>query len=169
MRYIMTMILSTLVTTAMAADFTIQSTAFSNNKRIPILYTCNGKNISPDLSWTNAPANTKSFALILSCPDAPVGLFYNWVVFNIPENTTTLAQSDKDNFPEEAVIGNNSIGDAIYRGPCPPDADLHHYVFTLYALDISLDLAQGSEADDVYNAMKHHILKEAQLTGLYSH
>lgn len=169
MRYIMATILSLLITTANAADFVIQSPGISHNKRIPTLYTCDGKNISPELNWKNAPINTKSFSLILFCPDAPISLFYNWVLYNIPPTVAKLARSDTENLPDGILVGNNSMGDAIYRGPCPPDSQLHHYIFALYALDIILDLPQGAEVDEVYNEMKNHVLGEANLVGLYSH
>lgn len=152
-----------------SSPFTLQSSAFANNDRIPVLYSCNGKNISPPLNWANAPENTKSFALILSIPDAAFGgTFYSWVLFNIPSGTTELKEGGR-NIPETVSTGSNSFGYTQYYGPCPRDDREHHYVFTLYALDGDLNAPDGAEVTDVLDEINKHVIGTTQLTGLFSH
>ena len=118
-----------LITAAYGGDFVLKSSAFTNNDKIPSIYSCDGKNISPALKWENAPLNTQSFVLIVSCPDTIFGTtFYNWILFNIPSNTKEIAEG-ADNLPEGTSWGANSFGNANYEGPCPPDDLNHHYVF----------------------------------------
>src|SRR5437879_1749310 len=140
MRTLMGAIMLFFVTAAFAAgEFTLTSTAFSNHTKIPVVYSCNGKNISPPLSWSNPPANTKSFALTFFSPDPTIKpVFYHWVLYNIPSNVRSLPQGG--DLPDGTLAGNNSFGEASYAGPCPPDSLLHHYIFMLYALDTKLNL-----------------------------
>lgn len=152
-----------------ANDFVLKSTAFSNNEKVPILYSCDGKDISPALAWDNAPANTKSFLLILSSPDWSTGFVNLWIVYNIPSNVKMLSEGANQNLPKGALVGTNYYYETSYRGPCPPDDFKHHYVFTIYALDTVLDLPEGAEIDDVLDKSNHHILKQTQLTGIFSH
>lgn len=153
-----------------AAEFNIKSTSFKDNDKIPVVYTCDGKNKSPELSWTNPPANTQSFALLLSSPDAHIGeTYYGWVLYNIPPSVKELAEDAEDDLPEGALVGNTTLGDAIYRGPCPPNEGTHHYVFTIYALDRDLNLSSESDVSEVLTKMKHHILGQTQITATYSH
>jgi Raf kinase inhibitor-like YbhB/YbcL family protein len=157
-----------LTTSAKAGDLMIESSSYKNNDRIPILYTCDGKNIPPSLSWKNPPPNTQSFALILSNPDSPTGnTFYSWVVYNIPSEINKLPEN-KD-LPDGTLVGNNSVGDAIYRGPCPPDAHIHHYVFTVYALDRRLILPSEAELDEVLPEINRHTIAKAEIVGTYNH
>lgn len=168
MRIIMGVIIALMLTTlANADDMVLKSASYKNNEKIPVLYTCDGKNIPPQLSWKSPPPNTQAFALILTSPDAPVGLFYNWVVYNIPSEVTELPEY-KD-LPDGSLIGNNSIGDPIYRGPCPPDAQIHHYVFTLYALDRKLMLPSEADLDEVLPEIKKHTIESAEIVGTYNH
>lgn len=171
MRFFISVILGLFFITAANADgFVLKSPKFSNNEKIPTLYTCNGKNISPPLEWKNAPTNTQAFVLILSCPDAGGETFYNWVIYNIPNNVNQLPEgASKGELPEGTLVGDNGIGDAIYRGPCPPDDLKLHYVFTLYALDKKLNLFSEADLDEVFAEMRGHILKQAQLTVVFSH
>ncbi len=153
-----------------ADNFVLKSPKFSNNTKIPVLYTCNGKNLSPPLEWKNAPTNTRSFALILSCPDAGGEAFYNWVIYNIPSNVRELAEgANNGNLPAGTLVGDNGIGDAIYRGPCPPDDLKLHYIFTLYALDKKLNLFSEADIGEVFAAMRGHILKQAELRIEFNH
>jgi len=152
-----------------ASTFTLQSSVLSNNAPIDTIYTCDGKNISPPLAWMNPPAHTQSYVLILYNPDAPYGIFYNWVLYNIPENVRSLAEAANLNLPLGSSMGNTSSGDVIYRGPCPANAATHHYIFKLYALDALLDFDPQLCAEDVLAQIKSHILGEAELTVTFSH
>lgn len=152
-----------------AAGFKLTSPAFSQNGTIPTLYTCRGKNIPPPLYWTNPPANTQSFALILSSPDAAIGgTSYDWVLFNIPPQTRSLTKGI-DNFPDGTMEGKTSSGDVIYYGPCPPDGVIHHHIFTLYALDAKLDLYSEPEPEEVLKSIKKHVIQQTQLIGIFKY
>ena len=111
-------------------SLTLTSDAFANGQSIPAKYSCVGKNISPALTWDEPPAGTKSFALIVDDPDAPMGIWVHWVLFNIPGSTGSL-QENADSSTMSA--GKNSSGNTRYDGPCPPSGT-HRYFFKLYAL-----------------------------------
>lgn len=148
--------------------FTLQTKAFRNLGHIPMLYSCDDQDISPELTWQNIPAKTQSLALILSDPDAPSGTFYHWVLYNIPRTLTTLPEG-LNQLPEGVMIGKNSWGKQQYNGPCPPKGAEHRYVFTLYALDVMLPLKPGADANTVTRAMHNHVLSKTTLTGLFKH
>lgn len=170
MRTLVGLILALLLSTsAFCGQFSVESPAFQNNAKIPVLYTCDGKNISPELNWKNPPQNTQSFALIVTCTDAPTGIFYSWVIFNIPAESRKLAEGANKDLPDGVVVGNNNFDEANYSAPCPVDSQNHHYVFTLYALDATLDLTEGASIPSVLAAIKKHILQETDLTALYNH
>ena len=142
----------------------ITSTAISQGQPIPADYTCDGAGTSPPLAWSGAPAGTKAFALIMDDPDAPMGTFVHWVVYNIPASASSLPPA----VPKDAVLsdgsaqGKNSGGRLGYTGPCPPGGT-HRYYFKLYALDIS-----GAGKDQLLKAMQGHILAQGELMGTYS-
>lgn len=161
------LIVSFLSIPAFADDFSIASEAAADKSALPTLYSCDGADTSPQLSWTNIPAQTKSFALILSDPDAPHGTFYHWVVFNIPATVHQLAEGISQ-YPASSQLGKNSWGKSQYNGPCPPPGSIHHYIFTLYALDTLLTLSAEADVSSVMSAMQSHILKQAQFTVSYS-
>lgn len=140
----------------------IESSAFKNKEKIPAKYSCEGEDLSPPLLFSNIPTKAKSLALIVDDPDAPTGTFDHWIVWNLPPATTELAEGAS--VPSEGV---NGFGATRYRGPCPPRGKPHRYFFKLYALDTTLDLAAGSTKAALENAMKGHILSEAELVGLY--
>ena len=142
----------------------LTSDAFANGQSIPAKYTCKGKNISPALAWTEPPAGTQSFALILDDPDAPAGTWVHWVLFNIPASTRTLQE---DLSVSGMSVGKNSWGDMRYGGPCPPSGT-HRYFFKLYALDSNLSLSPGATKDQLLQAMDGHILAQAELMGTFS-
>lgn len=152
---------------AMAME--VKSTAFQEGAMIPKAYTCDGKDMSPQLSWSGVPAGTKSIALIMDDPDAPRGTWVHWVLFNMPPETTSLSE----NVPRTASLsngalqGNNSWPKLGYGGPCPPGGT-HRYYFKLYALDIVLPLKAGVAKAQLLKAMEGHILGEGQLMGKYS-
>jgi len=139
------------------------SPVFENNQFIPSKYTCDGEDINPPLQIREVPEGTKSLVLIVDDPDAPMGTWVHWVVWNIKPSTTLI---EENNLPEGAIEGINSFGKRHYGGPCPPSGT-HHYYFKLYALDKELELPLNSEKADVEKAMTGHILDSAELIGLY--
>ena len=146
------------------------STAFTHNGEIPRQFTCEGANISPELSWKNAPAQTRCFALLVHDPDAPIsGGFTHWVVYNIPAHVSGIAANlqPQERISEVAVQGKNSTGKLGYTGPCPPSGK-HRYFFRLYALDSDLPLSPGASEKEVRAAMRGHILDETELMGAYA-
>jgi Raf kinase inhibitor-like YbhB/YbcL family protein len=147
---------------------TIQSSAFAEGAMIPSKHTCDGEDISPDLQWSGTPQGTQGLALICDDPDAPVGTWVHWVLFNIPAGLTELPAG----IPPDAILkngtrhGKNDFRKLGYGGPCPPGGT-HRYYFKLYALDTVLDLESGSTKAQLLAAMKGHILAEGQLMGKY--
>jgi Raf kinase inhibitor-like YbhB/YbcL family protein len=147
----------------MAMELT--SSAFKQGEKIPSKYTCDRENISPPLTWSDVPLGTKSFALIMEDPDAPSGVWDHWILFNIPENVTSLPE-DLKQLPPGAVLGLNSWNKPSYGGPCPPDRE-HRYFFKLYALNIILPATLSADKAQIINAMNGHILASTELMGKY--
>src|SRR5579872_5462294 len=147
----------------------ITSTAFTEGGMIPKQFTCEGPDVSPQLSWSGAPAGTKTFALIMDDPDAPVGTWVHWVIYNLPANMKELPEEveKQDRLSSGASQGRNDFRKTGYGGPCPPSGKPHHYFFKLYALDTSLDLKAGASKADVERAIKDHTLGQAELIGLF--
>lgn len=145
-------------------DMKLTSSAFINNQSIPVKYTCDGQNVSPPLSISDIPNNTRSLALIMDDPDAPAGTWVHWTVWNIDP---TIKEIPEGNIPAGAVEGKTSFGKPGYGGPCPPSGT-HHYIFHLYALDSTLSLNSSSTKEDLEKSMEGHILDKAELVGLYS-
>jgi Raf kinase inhibitor-like YbhB/YbcL family protein len=130
----------------------ISSGSFPNGGYIPKQFTCDGTDISPELSWTNPPPGAQSFALIAEDPDAPVGTWTHWVVFDLPPSTRSLPEGVGkmiDKLPDGGRQGANDFGKTGYGGPCPPPGKPHRYFFKLYA------------------AIEHHVLDEAEWMGRY--
>lgn len=153
-----------------AVAFTINSSAFKEGGTIPRPYTCDGADVSPSLSWEGAPTDTKSFTLIMDDPDAPVGTFNHWVLYDLPAETKALSESmAKDPaLPTGAKQGVTSFRRTGYGGPCPPKGPAHRYFFTLYALDIpTLGLRPKASKEEVEGKMKGHILGKAVIMGRY--
>jgi len=147
----------------------ILSSAFTEGSMIPVKYTCDGQDISPPLEWKDAPAGTKTFALIGDDPDAPSGNWVHWVAYNIPAGVTKLGenvQREKE-FANGMRQGSNDWLKIGYGGPCPPGGT-HRYYFKLYALDAALEAKPGATKAQIVNAMKGRILAEAKLMGKYS-
>jgi len=149
--------------------FQISTTAFSSAGTIPKKYTCDGPDVSPPLNWTEAPAATKSFALIADDPDAPVGTWVHWVVFNVPAIARQLSEGVKkeEQLADGTRQGRNDFRKIGYGGPCPPPGPPHRYYFKLYALDTMLNRKAGAAKQDVERAMQGHVVGETQLTGRY--
>ena len=146
----------------------ILSPAFQHEGMIPEKFTCKGQDISPALKWENAPAGTKSFALVCDDPDAPVGTWDHWLLFNIPSSVHELQEAipAKNELANGARHGRNSWGRNDWGGPCPPSGT-HRYFFKLYALDILLDLKAGATKKELTKAMQGHILEQAELMGKF--
>ncbi len=149
--------------------FTLTSTAFSHNGEIPTKHTCDGKDVSPPLEWSDPPARTKTFALICDDPDAPAGTWVHWVLYNISESERSLPEgvTAGTKFRDGRLQGVNDFKRTGYGGPCPPPGPAHRYFFKLYALDTPLELQPDASKKDVESAMKGHVLAEAQLMGRY--
>ena len=147
----------------------VSSTAFQEGESIPAQYSCQGQDISPPLAWSEPPSGTRSFALIVYDPDAPVGVFTHWVLFNLPADSRELPEAvpTKPQLANGASQGKNDFDKIGYRGPCPPPGSPHRYRFTLYALDQALDLKSGATRKQVLEVMSGHVLAQGQLTGTY--
>ena len=152
-------------------QLTITSDAFSSGQSIPAKYSCIGRNISPPLSWSEPPAGTQSFALIMDDPDAPVGTWVHWVLYNIPLAKRDLQEdlpiTGKNMDPNAIYVGKNSSGNIGYDGPCPPSGT-HRYIFKLYALDTTINLLPGVSKEQVLKEMDGHILAQGELVGTFS-
>lgn len=144
-------------------DMELRSSAFANNERIPSRYTCDGDNVSPELRISGVPADTQSLVLIVDDPDAPLGDWVHWVVWNIAPGVTLIPEKT---VPPGATEGQTDFGQSGYGGPCPPSGT-HRYVFKLYALDSEVDLQSNTRKAEVEKAMSGHILAQTQLVGLY--
>lgn len=150
-------------------ELTVTSSSFTDGSLIPAKFTCDGEDVSPQLSFSAPPAGTKSLALIADDPDAPAGVFVHWVVFNLPPGLLTLGEgaSTHANLLQGAVQGSNDFDKVGYGGPCPPEGSSHHYSFRVYALDLRLGSPEGATKKDVVRAARVHVLAEGTLTGLY--
>ncbi|MCF7807021.1 MAG: YbhB/YbcL family Raf kinase inhibitor-like protein [Candidatus Marinimicrobia bacterium] len=149
-------------------DIQVASPAFEKGGMIPERYTCDSTDISPPLSWSNTPEGTKSFALICDDPDAPMGTWVHWVLFNIPAEVTEIPRNlpPMPELANGARHGTNDFGKLGYGGPCPPGGK-HRYYFKIYALSKMLDLEAGASKADLLAAMEGHVLSEGQLMGKY--
>jgi len=139
----------------------VKSPVFENNQLIPAKYTCDGDNVNPPLTIEGVPEGAKSLVLIIDDPDAPMGTWNHWLVWNIPPTTRKIE--------ENTVPGTEGISTYrkhAYGGPCPPSGT-HRYFFKVYAVDAKLDLTANAEKKDVERVMESHVLAEGELVGLY--
>ncbi len=152
-----------------AMSLMLTTTAFQPGATIPKKFTCDGPDVSPALSWTDPPGGTQSFALIVDDPDAPMGTWVHWVLYDLPATTRELAEGvpRQEELPSGARQGRNDFRKIGYGGPCPPPGPAHRYFFKLYALDSKTNLKPGATKADLEMAMKGHILAQAELTGRY--
>jgi len=146
----------------------LHSSAFGQGQAIPSKYTCDGSDLSPPLTWVDTSPATKSLALIADDPDAPMGTWVHWVLYNLPPTTRELREEfpTDGRLPDGTMQGKNDFRQSGYGGPCPPSG-AHRYVFRLFALDIMLPLPTGSTAKQLRAAMQGHVLAEAQLVAIY--
>jgi Raf kinase inhibitor-like YbhB/YbcL family protein len=149
--------------------FELSSDAFEPGGEIPAQFSCDGEDLSPDLTWEGEPPGTASLALIMDDPDAPAGIWVHWVLYNIPPETHQLEEA----FPTQPTLGDgttnglNSWGRSGYGGPCPPSGT-HRYFFRLYALDVPLALGPGEDKESMLQAAQGHILGQAEVMGTYT-
>ena len=151
---------------------TLRSASFAHEAGIPAKFTCQGDDVSPPLSWSGAPAGTRSFALVVDDPDAPdprapKTTWVHWVLYNLPADTTALAEGvPAPALPSGTREGVNDWKRTGYNGPCPP-VGRHRYFYKLFALDVVLpDLGRATKKQ-LEDAMRGHVLAEAQLVGTY--
>ncbi|MBA3006508.1 MAG: YbhB/YbcL family Raf kinase inhibitor-like protein [Proteobacteria bacterium] len=153
-------------------SLSISSPAFVDNSQIPVIYTCDGRNISPPLEWTGIPANTKSLVLFIDDPDAPDPAaprmtWVHWLLYNIPVTTSGLAEGIAPNaLPKGTLSGRGDNKKTTYGGPCPP-IGCHRYFHKLYALDIILPELHQPTKNLLLETMEGHILAHAEIIGLY--
>ncbi len=149
---------------------TVTSSAFEPGGTIPKEFTCDGPDLSPALNWNDPPSGTQSFALIADDPDAPVGTWVHWVLYDLPADARSLPESvpKQEQLANGARQGRNDFGKIGYGGPCPPPGKPHRYFFKLYALDKKLDLKAGATKAGVEKAMQGHVLGQGELMGRYS-
>jgi Raf kinase inhibitor-like YbhB/YbcL family protein len=148
----------------------LTSTAFQPEGKIPQQFTCEGQDVSPDVSWSEAPKETKSFVLITHDPDAPrPNGFVHWVLYNIPASTNHIPQNVPKNasVPDLGLQGRNDSGKVGYMGPCPPSGT-HRYFFRLYALRSKLELGPSATYKQVIEAMEGKIIEQGELMGTYA-
>ncbi|MFI5398578.1 MAG: YbhB/YbcL family Raf kinase inhibitor-like protein [Candidatus Binatia bacterium] len=150
-------------------SMTLSSSAFKSGAEIPRRHTCEGADLSPTLAWGGAPAGTKSFALIADDPDAPVGTWVHWVVYDLPANTSKLPEGvpTTDTLSGGGKQGINDFRKTGYGGPCPPPGKPHRYFFKLYALDAPTNLKPRATKADVLRATEGHVLAQVELMGTY--
>ncbi len=151
------------------AEIKIISTVFQNGAAIPNKFSCDGENLSPVLTWSGLPENASSVALIVEDPDAPMGTFTHWVIYNMTPNLTGVPEGTPktDEVANVGTQGLNSMGKTGYDGPCPPPGSTHHYYFRVFALSSPPDLPVGLDSTGLQQAMRGHILASGQLMGIY--
>lgn len=149
-------------------EIKVTSSAFAEGALIPAKYTCDGEDISPPLQWDAVPDETKTIALISDDPDAPMGTWVHWVLFNLPAETAELQENipPVETLPNGAKQGTSDFGRIGYGGPCPPSGT-HRYFFKIYALDTEIDLPAGAVKAQLVKAMEGHILAQGQLMEKY--
>ena len=147
----------------------IKSNVFEYDALIPETHTCDDINVSPPLYWNTIPEHTISFTIICEDPDAPMGTFTHWIIFNIPSNVKKLPNGVKkeERLENGTIQGLNDFGYIGYGGPCPPEGPEHKYYFRIYALDTTLNLNPGATKEELMNAMWGKVLDEGELMGKY--
>jgi Raf kinase inhibitor-like YbhB/YbcL family protein len=163
------LIAATLAFAASPMKMEIKSPAFENGADIPRKFTCDGEDVSPRLAWKSAPAGAKAFALIADDPDAPAGTWVHWVIYDLPATTKDLAEgvAADETLPDGAKQGLNNFRKVGYGGPCPPRGPAHRYFFKFYTLDAPTNLKPRATKQQLLDAIKGHILAEAELVGRY--
>ena len=143
-------------------EIVVKSPAFSEGDPIPAKYTADGANVSPPLTWSAVPDNTRSLVLLCDDPDAPRGTWSHWVLYNMPPETRELPEGGSS-----GTEGTTDFGKPGYGGPSPPHGNPHRYYFKVTALSVELKLPDGAKRQDVLKAMEGHVLGEGWLMGTY--
>jgi Raf kinase inhibitor-like YbhB/YbcL family protein len=166
---------ASLLTSSAAGPFTLRSPVFQDGAPLPTTaeygggFGCHGGNRPPTLSWSGVPAKTKSLALVVIDPDGAAGAvagWVHWVVYNIPPTVRSLGAASRAMYTQ----GTTSFGTTGYNGPCPPpDGTVHHYIFTLYALNVGHITAMGLTRPKLLGAMDKHVLSAATIVGTFKH
>lgn len=141
----------------------ISSTSFKEGERIPLKHTCDGENLSPQLTIEHVPKDTKCLVLVVEDPDAPLGVFSHYLVFNIPPHKTEFLEGETLSYPH----AKNDFGKMSYMGPCPPPGNPHRYYFKVYAMDEEINLPEGCSKRELKKIMTGHVIDEATLIGIY--
>jgi Raf kinase inhibitor-like YbhB/YbcL family protein len=154
---------------ATKSNFTVTSSAFAPGAIIPPEFSCEGKDISPALQWTGAPARTAAFAIIMDDPDAPAGVWVHWVMWNLAPASHSLPEgvAKRDQLEDGSHQGRNSFGKVGYNGPCPPAGQTHRYFFRVYALDTKLTLSPDADRSQLDAAMQGHVVAHAEYMGTF--
>lgn len=139
------------------------TTDFEHNAKIPSKYTCDGDDLAPVLTISDVPEGAKELVLIVDDPDAPMGTWVHWLLYNIPVRT---AKIDNNNLPTVVKQGFTDFKRLGWGGPCPPYGE-HRYFFKLYAIDKTLDLPEGATKPKLEAAINGHVIEKAELIGLY--
>jgi Raf kinase inhibitor-like YbhB/YbcL family protein len=152
-----------------SSQLSVTSAAFRHGDSIPKRHTCDGEDVSPELSWRGVPDGTETFALIMDDPDAPRGVFTHWVYYNMPGLLRALPEDiEKTERPDPGgTQGINDFGNVGYNGPCPPPGPAHRYHLIMYAVDQVLKPPLGATKRELRAAMKGHVLAQGELVGLY--
>ena len=150
-------------------SMTMSSPSFPNGSAIPRKFTCDGADVSPELTWTDPPAGTKSLALLVDDPDAPIGNWNHWAIWNLPAKMRSLPEGlgKSAHLPDGSEQGMNDFHKPGYNGPCPPAGKPHRYFFKLFALDTKVTLQGEAGKPELEAAMKGHILAQAEWMGTY--
>ena len=161
-------VLTVLLIGAGGVRMELKSQAFQPGAMIPAKYTCDGEDVSTPLNWSDPPSGTQSFALVSDDPDAPVGIWVHWVVWNIPSSARALEENlpKTASLPNGAKQGTTDFRQVGYGGPCPPSGT-HRYFFKVYALDTTLNLPASTTKKELEKVMQSHILAQAELMGKY--
>jgi len=147
----------------------IFSPAFGNGDYIPVKYTCDGEDVSPPLLFLDPPDETQSFAIVVDDPDAPVGVFTHWVIYDIPGTFEGLPEDVPPELEYGIKQGINDFKRIGYGGPCPPPGRVHRYFFVLFALDIpTTGLPAGVTKAELLRAIDGHVIAHDELVGLYA-
>ncbi len=150
-------------------SFALNTSAFRNGGEIPSRYTCSGSDISPALKWSGSPKGTRSLALIVDDPDAPMGTWTHWLIWNIPAQPPSLpggVPADGE-LRNGARQGRNDFNRLGYGGPCPPPGKAHRYFFRICAVDTLLELKPGGSRSDLERALKGHVVSQAVWMGTF--
>lgn len=139
------------------------TSVFEHNENIPSVYTCDGQDLAPVLTISDVPQGTQELVLIVDDPDAPMGTWVHWLVYNLPVDTTKI---EAEKLPVEAKQGMTDFGRIGWGGPCPPSGT-HRYFFKLYALDKKLYLPEGLKKSELEKEIKAHVIEKTELIGLY--